>query len=489
VVGYSSFLTYPTPPDVGLYMEAKLHFTTGVTNQVALLMFLGQSGTHRGGSDYLAVSFIKGYVLLTWDLGAGPRRIFTPRPVDERIVVHSVHIGRRGRRSWLKVDHFPNITGLAPGNLADLNVNGEFFIGGHETYNFTRLPHDLPVHTGFTGCIFDLVVKGGSGEPVVPQPRRGRNVQQCHQRVCDSEPCQGGYCLDYGASFSCQCTDGRSGPSCSPEYSVCSGAAHLCQEGSTCLATPAGAAGGYSCLCPLGRGGRHCQENVQVSDAKFTGVHSYMAVELHTSVRFNTHLMLQMKPESGDGLLLHLAQRGGRGDFLSLLLVNGSLFFTYSLGSGDSVTTIRAPGVALGEWQAVAAGRYGNQGYLQLGDQFLKGRSAEGLLTLDIAPTIFLGGLPDMAAISEAALEGPASRYRGCLRNLAINEASYPLGMGEGRRGVGVEDCDGTVCGGEVCGHQGECVLEPASQAGFLCQCKDRYAGPQCQVDARLCPS
>ena len=58
------------------------------------MMFLGQSGPHRGGSDYLAISFIKGYVLLTWDLGAGPRRIFTPRPVDERINVHSVHIGR-----------------------------------------------------------------------------------------------------------------------------------------------------------------------------------------------------------------------------------------------------------------------------------------------------------------------------------------------------------------------------------------------------------
>ena len=57
-------------------------------------MFLGQSGTQRAGSDYLAISFIKGYVLLTWDLGAGPRRIFTPRPVDERINVHSVHIGR-----------------------------------------------------------------------------------------------------------------------------------------------------------------------------------------------------------------------------------------------------------------------------------------------------------------------------------------------------------------------------------------------------------
>ena len=37
VVGYSSFLTYPTPPKVGLYMEAKLHFTTSVTNQASLI--------------------------------------------------------------------------------------------------------------------------------------------------------------------------------------------------------------------------------------------------------------------------------------------------------------------------------------------------------------------------------------------------------------------------------------------------------------------
>ena len=52
--------------------------------QVALLLFMGQKGTMRQGSDYLAVSYIKGHVLLTWDLGAGPRRIFTPVPVDER---------------------------------------------------------------------------------------------------------------------------------------------------------------------------------------------------------------------------------------------------------------------------------------------------------------------------------------------------------------------------------------------------------------------
>ena len=101
VAGYSSFLTYRTPDNVGLVFEAKFHFTTDTVNQassvchnvaalltaplqVALLLFMGQKGTMRQGSDYLAVSYIKGHVLLTWDLGAGPRRIFTPVPVDER---------------------------------------------------------------------------------------------------------------------------------------------------------------------------------------------------------------------------------------------------------------------------------------------------------------------------------------------------------------------------------------------------------------------
>ena len=217
VAGYSSFLTYKTPRDVGLFFEAKFHFTTSLVKQVALLLFLGQSGTARQGSDYLAVSFIKGHVLLTWDLGAGPRRVFTPAPVDQRLVVHSVHVGRRGRQAWLKVDHFNNISGLAPGKLADLNVGGEFYVGGHETYNFTRLPHDLPLHTGFTGCIFDLVLKNSEGSPVVPVAQRGRNVQQCHERICERDPCEGGKCLDYGATYSCQCSNGVRGSSCQQE--------------------------------------------------------------------------------------------------------------------------------------------------------------------------------------------------------------------------------------------------------------------------------
>ena len=105
-----------------------------------------------------------------------------------------------------------------------------------------------------------------------------------------------------------------------------------------------------------------------------------MSVEVVTALRFNTHLSLQIKPQLSDGLILHLAQpHPVGGDFLSLLLVNGSLIFSYSLGSEESVTTIRLEDrLELEVWHTIAAGRHGNQGYLQLDETLVKGRSSEG---------------------------------------------------------------------------------------------------------------
>ena len=99
-----------------------------------------------------------------------------------------------------------------------------------------------------------------------------------------------------------------------------------------------------------------------------------------TALRFNTHLSLQIKPQLSDGLILHMAQpHPVGGDFLSLLLVNGSLIFSYSLGSEESVTTIRLEDrLELEVWHTIAAGRHGNQGYLQLDETLVKGRSSEG---------------------------------------------------------------------------------------------------------------
>ena len=47
------------------------------------------------------------------------------------------------------MDHFKNISGYAPGKLASLNINGEFFIGGHENFNFTGRYLDLVLNIVF----------------------------------------------------------------------------------------------------------------------------------------------------------------------------------------------------------------------------------------------------------------------------------------------------------------------------------------------------
>ena len=107
------------------HVDIQFHFSAEATDQVALLYFLGQEGFHEYGSDYMAVSYVKGHILLTWDLGAGPRRIFTKRPVDERYLVHSVQFGRYGRLGYLQVDNFPNITGKAPGLRENLNITSK----------------------------------------------------------------------------------------------------------------------------------------------------------------------------------------------------------------------------------------------------------------------------------------------------------------------------------------------------------------------------
>jgi len=50
--------------------------------------------------------------VLTWNLGSGPRRIFTSKPVDDfGHRPHAVQVGREGQTAWLVVDNLGNVTG------------------------------------------------------------------------------------------------------------------------------------------------------------------------------------------------------------------------------------------------------------------------------------------------------------------------------------------------------------------------------------------
>jgi EYS protein len=71
VGGLASYAAYPIPGAIHNSMELKFKFIPSTVEQIALMVFVGQDGFHDSRADHLSVSFIKGYVVLTWNLGSG----------------------------------------------------------------------------------------------------------------------------------------------------------------------------------------------------------------------------------------------------------------------------------------------------------------------------------------------------------------------------------------------------------------------------------
>jgi hypothetical protein len=219
---YSAFVAYEPIPRFVDWAQLKLHFVAPNTSQIALILY---SGYHQGLdtalspadqsesysdllresspddshfsdhfdlqsdpasrkiSDFFAITFVHGYIALTWNLGSGTQRIITPSSIDRRLHHHTLFAGRSGRQAWLKVDGMRNMTGKSPGPFHRLNVNTELFVGGYETFRFEGLPHDLPLHKGFEGCIFDFGFRV-KNRLYLPKATRARNVQNCYEEDC-----------------------------------------------------------------------------------------------------------------------------------------------------------------------------------------------------------------------------------------------------------------------------------------------------------------
>lgn len=82
--------------------------------------------------------------MLTWNLGAGPRRIFTQKPVEWKTDgtenVYQIEVGRVGRTAWLTVDNNVNISGNAPGGMTKFEVNPVLYLGEfYHVLSFIRI--------------------------------------------------------------------------------------------------------------------------------------------------------------------------------------------------------------------------------------------------------------------------------------------------------------------------------------------------------------
>ncbi|XP_024880710.1 protein eyes shut isoform X1 [Temnothorax curvispinosus] len=226
VPGFASYIAYGVTTSIKDTMELKLRLIPRTFDQISLIAYLGQRSSRRDVSDHLSITFVRGYIMLTWDLGSGVRRIFTSDSLTSLSVAgsagksktYTLRIGRRGKEAWLAVEGLKNVTGQAVGSMTQLDVSPILYIGGYKSKNFDTLPHDLPLHTGFSGCIFDVELR--TDTTILPltgsSPATGRGVGECNRNECIRHSCKNGaVCLHHGASYSCICTKEWVGPDCS----------------------------------------------------------------------------------------------------------------------------------------------------------------------------------------------------------------------------------------------------------------------------------
>jgi len=71
VPGFASYIAYGLSASIKDTMELKLRIIPHTFDQISLIAYLGQRNLRRDISDHLSLTFVRGYIMLTWDLGSG----------------------------------------------------------------------------------------------------------------------------------------------------------------------------------------------------------------------------------------------------------------------------------------------------------------------------------------------------------------------------------------------------------------------------------
>ncbi|KAK6489872.1 protein eyes shut-like protein [Huso huso] len=489
--GSTSFLAYFTIHNMSFYFEFQLKFTLANNRSAVkdnLIIFTGQKGQGLNGDDFLALGLRKGRIVYKFNLGSGVATILS-EPLNLARDIHIIHFGRSLKTGWLKVDDQRNKTGSSPGQLVGLNVFSQFYVGGYNEYTPELLPAGSHFSNGFQGCIFDLQVQtirnGRFRTPGKPEghPSAGRSVGQCEDTPCSLVQCKnGGTCIARGSTVYCKCPLEWKGALCTETVSVCD-AEHAppprCAQGSTCVPTPYG----YTCQCLLGTTGMYCEQSLRISDPFFSSNESSWMSFTPFNIRHRTHLRMQFKSLSPDGMLFYTAQHLSprSGDFFSVSLTHGFVQLRYNLGDKTVILQASDRVDASGKtWYLVHAGRKGNEGYLALDGKTVTQNLTVGMTALDATTDFYVGGVSSLNAISSNAVEDEPVSFTGCIREVIINERELQLTESGAHSGANVGDWDGTACGYKVCKNHGSCNLNRFKQ--FTCTCPPLWTGSTCAV-------
>ncbi|XP_045912374.1 basement membrane-specific heparan sulfate proteoglycan core protein-like isoform X7 [Micropterus dolomieu] len=447
--GEESYIAYPPLTNIHDDLRVELEFKP--LERDGVMFFCG--GKKMKVEDFVAISMVEGHVEFRYELGTGQAILLSPEPVSLG-QWHRVVAERNKKAGHLRVDQTPVERKTSPGKAQGLNIHTPMYLGGVPNMNI--LPKPANVSEMFKGCIGEVSINNKKVD-LSYSFIESRSIRKCvDNSPCDRRPClNGGHCMSsVEYEYQCLCKDGFEGERCEVVKDVCQSNLQ-CQNGGRCV--------NGQCVCTSGHKGLNCEEgqvsifpealwNLEASEANDSpypyAAHfhndGYIALPKSIFPR-SAHdspetIELEINTDSSEGLILwqgvetngarilrkvhaskkELGEHGKGKDFISLGLQNGHLVFSYQLGSGEA-EILSQKSINDGRWHKITAVRTGKDGYIQIdGGAAQHGQSKGRSLMVNTKGSIYLGGAPDMAAMTGGKF---LSGMTGCMRNLTLMNA------------------------------------------------------------------
>ncbi|KAK1806966.1 hypothetical protein P4O66_005451 [Electrophorus voltai] len=356
-------------------------------------------------ADFLSVRLVGGYVELRFDCGSGVAVIRSEKAISMN-TWHELHVSRTAKNGILQVDNQPPVEGNAEGAFTQIRCSSPLYIGGVPDYDITK--SNAGILRAFSGAIQKITLNDHAVAMTTGQAL-GVNVENA-LHPCVENPCvNGGTCHPQRASYDCDCVLGYDGKHCQKEC------------GNYCLNT--------------------VTEAIEIP--QFTG-RSYLTYDNPHILRrvsgSRTNLFMRFKSTSKDGMLLWRGEIPLRvnSDYLALGLQNGSLIFSYNLGSGSAVVEFNGT-FSDGKWHRVKAVREGQFGKLTVDDYGSKtGRSAGKMRQLNISGVLYVGGMKEIALHTSRQYLGGLV---GCISHFTLSTDYHVALVEDASDGKNINTC------------------------------------------------